>query len=126
MTITLDANPSDAPCCIKIIAADGRDLLIQTDWDWPGIATTFGWDIKSVQNVPACYADWQEGLDCTPEEHKACEEYESHKPCEHSHTDGTVRCKSCGLEPSQFLASARQYLDDNDGAEVEDPGYFDN
>ena len=24
-------------------ADDGRDLLIQLDWDYPGIASTFGW-----------------------------------------------------------------------------------
>ncbi len=26
-----------------LIAADGRDLLVQTDWDFPGLASTFGW-----------------------------------------------------------------------------------
>jgi len=26
-----------------LVAEDGRDLLIQTDWDFPGIASTFGW-----------------------------------------------------------------------------------
>jgi hypothetical protein len=26
MKITLDSNPSDAPCCVKLIAEDGRDL----------------------------------------------------------------------------------------------------
>ena len=24
-------------------ADDGRDLLIQLDWDYPGVASTFGW-----------------------------------------------------------------------------------
>jgi len=24
-------------------ADDGRDLLIQVDWDYPGVASTFGW-----------------------------------------------------------------------------------
>jgi len=24
-------------------ADDGRDLLVQTDWDFPGVASTFGW-----------------------------------------------------------------------------------
>jgi len=26
-----------------LIAEDGRDLLIQTDFDYPGIASAFGW-----------------------------------------------------------------------------------
>ena len=26
-----------------IQADDGRDVLIQTDWDYPGVASTFGW-----------------------------------------------------------------------------------
>ena len=26
-----------------LIAEDGREMLIQTDWDYPGIAATFGW-----------------------------------------------------------------------------------
>jgi hypothetical protein len=24
-------------------ADDGRDILIQVDWDYPGVASTFGW-----------------------------------------------------------------------------------
>jgi hypothetical protein len=26
-----------------IVADDGRDILIQADWDFPGLASTFGW-----------------------------------------------------------------------------------
>jgi hypothetical protein len=26
-----------------VVAEDGRDILIQTDFDFPGIASTFGW-----------------------------------------------------------------------------------
>lgn len=100
MKITLDSNPSDAPCCLKIVAEDGRDILIQTDWDYPGIASTFGW---SISNVKA----------------------ETDPDCEHSGTDGTVNCPHCGLGAGIFIYEARQWLDDNDGAETEDPGYFD-
>lgn len=102
MTITLDANPSNAPCCLKIVAEDGRDMLVQTDWDWPGIARTFGWNMADVQVPP------------NPD------------PCEHSHTDGTIDCPECGCKAGIFIAAARQWLDDNDGATAEDPGYFDN
>ena len=24
-------------------AEDGRDILVQTDWDFPGVASNFGW-----------------------------------------------------------------------------------
>jgi hypothetical protein len=26
-----------------LCADDGRELVIQTDWDYPGVASTFGW-----------------------------------------------------------------------------------
>lgn len=26
-----------------VVAEDGRDILIQSDWDYPSIASTFGW-----------------------------------------------------------------------------------
>ena len=106
MKITLDANPDDAPCCIKIIAENGEDRLIQTDWDYPGIASSFGWSIRDVQ---------PNGLHFNPD-----------NPCEHSHTDGTVACPDCGKSASEFISEARQWIDDHDGETVEDPGYFEN
>jgi hypothetical protein len=26
-----------------LVSEDGRDILIQTDWDYPGTASNFGW-----------------------------------------------------------------------------------
>lgn len=100
MKITLNAHPDNAPCCIEIVAEDGQSRLIQTDWDWPGIASTFGWSVSDVQHDPE---------DC---DH-----------CDHA-TDGTVKCPKCGMPVSLFLKSAREFIDDNDGKTVEDPGYF--
>lgn len=102
MIITLDSNPSDAPGCIKIIADNGQDILIQTDWDWPGIASTFGWSISSVPLPP----------DATVE------------ACDHNGTDGTIDCPCCGLKAGAFITAARNWIDDNDGSETSDPGYF--
>lgn len=51
---------------------DGREVLIQSDWDYPGTARTFGWDGDDAD-----------------------------------------------------LEGAAEFLDDNIGASVEDPGYFD-
>lgn len=55
--IALERDPGYAPCCYLICRLvgepgsldwDTRDeentVLIQTDWDWPGVARTFGWD----------------------------------------------------------------------------------
>lgn len=108
LTITLDSNPGDGPGCLKIVASDGRDLLIQTDWDCPGIASSFGWSLVQVQ---------------TPGREFGSEDTDR-PPCQHRTTDGTVACRDCGIQPDQFIASAREWLDDNDGATVEDPGYF--
>ena len=107
MKITLDANPDDAPCCIKIIAENGEDRLIQTDWDYPGIASAFGWSPVLVETGP-------EGWHFRP------------TPCQHLNTDGTVDCPACKQTASAFIAHARQWIDNHDGETVEDPGYFEN
>ncbi len=40
VTITL----READCgAFLLVAEDGREVLIQTDWDYPGVASTFGW-----------------------------------------------------------------------------------
>lgn len=182
LTITLDSNPSDAPCCIKVLASDGRDMLVQTDWDYPGIARTFGWDMAEVQpdkrtacfnrfslELPQdciadcshsgqCYDDvkyWADEInrpaEITPEKLAAeLKEYgawesedladdganwqrliwiaagnlKEEKGCEHGGTDGTIDCPECGLTSSRFIEAAREWIDDHDGAEAEDPGYF--
>lgn len=121
MQITLDSNPSDAPGCLKIIADDGRDILIQTDWDWPGIASSFGFAIVSKQRCREC-GHVANVSDCQT---WACAECgRISQVCNHRHTDGTVNCSDCTMDASRFIQSARQWLDDNDGAQVEDPGYF--
>lgn len=98
MKITLDSNPGDAPGCLKIVAEDGRDMLVQTDWEWPGVASTFGWSIA----------------------------YAGGYACDHQGTDGTVTCPKCDSPAHFFIQHARDWLDEHDGAEAEDPGYFDN
>lgn len=93
----------DAPCIGEIIASDGKTTrLVQSDWDYPGVASTFGWTIQNVQK------------DDDP----------TYNFCEHSGTDGTVDCKECGITASEFITSAGNWLSDNDGVTAEDPGYF--
>ncbi len=125
MNITLDANPSDAPGCLKLIADDGRDMLVQTDWDWPAIANTFGMALRSIQICPNC-KHVSTGLHNIVVRYcRNCRENVG-STCHHDQSDGTVDCKACGLTASQFISAAREYLDNADGDQAADPGYFDN
>ena len=98
MKITLDADTSDCPGAVcKILSEDGRSVLVQVDYDAPGVASSFGWTISSVR----------------PE-----------NKCEHNHTDGTVDCPDCGVKAIDFISEASDWITANDGAETDDPGYF--
>lgn len=123
ITWNTDVN---APCCPgEIVNDDGRTLLIQTDWDFPGTASTFGWSLRSVQKCPACGS-----TDCTVEDDIAtCDNCDcrcrAFEPCEHDGTDGTVKCEECGCNPGDFIHASGNWLSDNDGLTADDPGYFD-
>lgn len=100
MLITWNTNVN-APCCPgEIVAEDGRTLLIQTDWDYPGTAATFGWSTREVQQSLS-------------------------RPCGHYGTDGTIDCEECHISAGLFIENAGHWLRDHNGATAEDPGYFD-
>jgi hypothetical protein len=82
---------------------DPETILVQTDWDLPGIASSFGWSLTSVQ-VP--------GRKRGP------------KRCDHRSTDGTITCKECGADAGMFIDAAREWIDSHDGKTAQDPGYF--
>ena len=63
-------------------------IYVQSDFDYPGIASTFGWSV---------------GCKCS--------------------TDGTVDCPH--KTALDHIASAYEFLSNNIGKVVEDPGYFD-
>lgn len=113
-------QPDNAPnYSFAVQQVDGNgNVFIQTDWEYPGIAATFGW---SPSQCKPNDLDEDELADMTPEQqswhHKQCR-------CEHKGTDGTVDCKDCGLEATDFIASAYDFLQENEGKIVEDPGYF--
>lgn len=89
----------NAPCChgeIVNLENENESILIQTDWDFPSVAQSFGWSIREVQK--------------------------NNKNCDHSSTDGTIDC-DCGITVNEFIEAARIYLS-NDGMVTEDPGYF--
>jgi hypothetical protein len=125
-----------------------KDLLIQTDWNFPGLASNFGWRISAVQRdddedlklaytiLLAISEFWETG---DAPIHKSALLFDDHdKPiaqfirqfitsvqcCQHLHSDGTVTCPDCGLTSTDFISAAREWLDDNEGAEAEDPGCF--
>ena len=92
----------------KLLGAPGYlivDLIstqvkaVQVDWDYPSLAENFGWSLRDVQQ-------------------------DEDSKCNHNSTDGTVKCVECGLFPSEFIAAAASYLDENIGRQAEDPGYF--
>lgn len=129
MKITLDSNPDNAPGgCLIVTAEDGRDILFQQDWDWSAVATVFGWSVSDAEpEEPKDYInDWREYLEFDESSRKDFKDYEKRVGCEHTGTDGTVNCDMCGMVANEFICSARSWLDENDGAEAEDPGYFDN
>ena len=77
---------------------EGATVFVQTDYDFPGVARTFGWSGPRTR-----------------------------KGCRHDGTDGTVDCRGCGLTASEMIGMAAEYLDRiaDSGRSVEDPGYLD-
>jgi hypothetical protein len=75
---------------------EDNTVLVQSDWDFPGLATSFGWN-HGIQ-----------------------------KHCHHEGTDGTVDCKKCGKKATKFITEASDFLDKcvNNATVVNDPGYF--
>lgn len=104
-TITWNTDVNAPGCAGEILSEDEeQSVLVQVDYDAPAVASIFGWDIRDVQ------AEDENG--------------EVTAPCAHSGTDGTVDCPACGIKAATFIAAALDWLADNDGAQAEDPGYF--
>lgn len=135
--ITWDTDVN-APCCPgQIVNDDGRTVLVQADWDYPGVASTFGWSVRDAQAPLECRALKQATADLDGTEAgevcglpalldlvRGCWGHQQEHPCDHDSTDGTVDCEECGVTPSEFIAAARKWLDEHNGATADDPGYF--
>lgn len=111
MNITIDTDVNAPGCPCQIIEADRRrknrrSRLIHLDIDYPGVASMFGWNIAEVQR-PHDEDDGPAPI-----------------PCPHENTDGTIPCRHCGMTAGEFITAAYEFLTDNDGLTVEDPGYF--
>lgn len=122
ITWNTDVN---APCCPGEIIDDetGATVLIQTDWDCPGVASTFGWSTQSIQRCQSC-GHMQEVDPQAVAQFECGECGELCDRCRHNGTDGTVDCPSCHITATQFIESAGNWLSANDGATADDPGYF--
>lgn len=144
ITWSTDVN---APCCPGEIlpgrARRGMDrgILIQTDWEYPSVAQTFGWSLRDVQkarrdgdfdwgrnaafssvtNAILLSIRWKSKMMSVP---NAANIAAGFKACDHDATDGTVDCKACGVTASEFISAAYDWLIANDGATADDPGYF--
>lgn len=79
---------------------DWSSILVQSDYDYPGLASTFGWSVGQVPGAPG------------------------NVTCYHDGTDGSIDCRECGRMTFEFIRDARGYLDRHVGDVVEDPGYF--
>lgn len=119
--LTLDAHPSDAPCCVKLESEDGKSVLLQTDWDWPAVAGLFGFPLRSVQKCDCCGKISSSLHNTVVKYCRHCETNVGHV-CEHSGTDGTVDC-ACGVMAGDFISAAREWIDEHDGETCENPGY---
>jgi hypothetical protein len=76
-----------------------RTVLVQRDWDYPGVASSFGWSPARVN--------------------RKCPEH-----C--NGTDGTITCPACRTPVGNYISSAADYLDRiaDSSKSAEDPGYF--
>src|SRR5689334_13889107 len=76
--------------------------LVQTDWDYPGVAQSLGWSLRRVQ--------WKG-------KREPIVVYLKRTPprghgCDHSRTDGTIACPDCGIPASNFISAAGDFLSD--------------
>ena len=103
MKIYIETDTSNAPgsLCYLVDGTGDRTTLIQSQDDACGVAETFGWNIRDVQS-----------------------DDEQVPSCGHCQTDGTVDCPDCGMGSAAFISAACDYINCNDGASAEDPGYF--
>lgn len=81
-----------------LLIGPGDHSVNLTDYEWPGIAETFGMRVRHRRACP-----------------------------DRRGTDGSVTCDACGQTAAAFIAQAGEYLERvaDTGRTVRDPGYFD-
>ena len=126
MQITWNTDVNTPGCPGEIVPEVGEPILIQTDFDYPGTATTFGWSLRQVQRCPECgrVADGPVPNHGTMAHCPDCDHGWEDGLCDHGHTDGTADCPDCGVTALDFISAAGGWLRDHDGETADDPGYF--
>jgi len=96
---TYELLPGNAKIRKELKESQGEEtILFQTDWDYPGLARSLGWNGKI-----------------------------SREQCQHRSTDGTIDCGECGKTASEFIQAAVKWLDRHCGDTFRGKGeeYFD-
>jgi hypothetical protein len=114
-------QPSNAPnFCFEVLDEAGKSLqFVQTDWEYPSLAQSFGWSLTDVQHCRKCKKPivvWAE--DDEPARCDNCNRKKGNVFCDHE-TDGTVNCKKCGITASDFISAAYDFLAENEGIQAE-------
>lgn len=65
-----------------------KSYFVQTDWDYPSLASEFGWSLRRVQKPGRKRSN----------------------RCDHSSTDGTIDCRECGVTATEFICAAGEYI----------------
>lgn len=98
----------------------GETRLVQLDYDFPGVASAFGWTLRAATPAPR-----PEDYDMDdPTDRLNLRIAQRRAACSHAETDGTIACPSCAATPARFIANAIDFLRAGPDP-VEDPGYFD-
>ena len=101
-------------CCTGYII-HGRDhgkegTLYQVDYDFPHAAESLGWSLRRVQPAKTVAASvaFKLGADVP---YRILERAPARgKGCGHGSTDGTVRCRECGIPAGAFIEAASYFL----------------
>ena len=84
---TYELVPANKRIARKLEQETGSEsILFQTDWDFPGLARSMGWNGKIGR-----------------------------EKCQHRSTDGTVTCTECGKGAGEFIQAAVAWLDNHCG-----------
>jgi len=124
MKVLLSCGKDSPNFCFTLTDTETNEDIqfVQTDWEYPSLATSLGWSLQDLQLCRKCRKSLPEPEDEFEDEDIQCENCRRKKgntPCEHDTTDGTVTCKECGATASEFIAAAYDWLYENDGKTFE-------
>lgn len=123
--ITWNADVNAPGCLGEILSDTNESILIQTDLDAPGVANSFGWSTDFVQICTHCGNLLMfDSKDLNQLVGKCDDCNLVTEICSHDNSDGSIDCTDCGVTASDFISAATLWLEENNGIEADDPGYF--